>query len=56
MDDHRQPDGHDDSAPLTESDWVRGIIVVLLVALAFVAGGLWILGHTIGACGTAVYC
>jgi hypothetical protein len=56
MDDHRQPDGHDDSAPLAESDWVRGIIVVLLVALAFVAGGLWILGHTIGACGTAVYC
>jgi hypothetical protein len=56
MDDHRQTDGNDNSAPVTQGDWLRGIIVVLLVTLAFVAGGLWILGHTIGGCGAAVPC
>jgi len=53
--DEQRPD-QSDIPPPTTREWVRSLLVVLLVAVLVVGGGIWIIANTFGGCGTAASC
>lgn len=54
--DENRPGKPDDPPPVTSGEWARSLLLVLLVTLAVVGGGIWIIANTFGGCGTAAPC
>ncbi len=54
MNKRREVDSGEPASPTTR-EWVRGLVIVLAIAIALTIGGLALAAFLLGGCGTA-YC